>query len=119
MTNLNRKSSFFERFVWLQNILFEFNQNEKDYIVQLGKIDIHATREEKDDSDECKVAHERSEGTKTRVRIIVFLLCSIHFFFSCMHRNGHFSYLKRNTRKMSVRIFDKDNFAPIVGYHSD
>ena len=29
-------------------------------------IDIYATREEKDDSDECEVAHEQSEGEKIR-----------------------------------------------------
>ena len=81
-------------------------------------IDTYATREEKDDSDECEVAHERSEGAKTRVRIIVFLSCSIHYFFLCMHRNGHFFHLKRNTRKMSVRIFDKDKFATILGYYN-
>ena len=41
----------------------------------------YATREEEDDSDECEVAHLRSEGTRTRVRIIVFLPCSINIYF--------------------------------------
>ena len=30
-------------------------------------IDIYGTRVEEDDSDECEVAHERSEGAKKRV----------------------------------------------------
>ena len=53
-------------------------------------IDIYATREKEDDSDECEVVHERSESAKTRVRIILFLPRSIHYLFLCMHRNGHF-----------------------------
>ena len=40
--------------------------------------------------DECEVAHERSERAKRRVRIILFLPCSILDFFLCMHRNCHF-----------------------------
>ena len=83
--------------------------------------------EEEDNSDECEVAHERSKGAKTRVRNILFLPCSILYFFSCMHGNGHFFCMKRGkkipllryTRKMPVRRFDRDNFAPIVGFHND
>ena len=97
-------------------------------IIILKRImDIYATREKEGGSDECEVAHERSGGAKTWVRIILFLPCSILYFFSCMHRNGFFFCLKRGkkisflgyTRKMSVRRFDSENFAPIVGFHND
>ena len=90
-------------------------------------IDIYATSEEEDNSDECEVTHERSESAKTQVRIILFLPCSILHFVSCMHRNGLFFCLKRGKkipflgyiRRMLVRRFDRDNFAPIVGFHID
>ena len=42
-------------------------------------IDIYATREEEDDSNECEVPHEQSKGVKSRVRMILFLLCSTLF----------------------------------------
>ena len=63
----------------------------------------------------------------TLIRFILFLSCGILYFFSCMHRNGHFftwtagrkSPFWVHAKKMSVRRFDRDNVAPIVGFHID
>ena len=67
-------------------------------------IDIYATREEKDNSDECEVAHERSEGAKTRVRVIVFLSCSIHYFFLYAQKWPLFFPEMKHTKNVSQNI---------------
>ena len=58
-------------------------------------IDIYGTREDKNDSDEYEVAHKRSEGAKPRLTIIVFLPCSILYFYLFMRRKWLTLFLRK------------------------